>query len=189
MKIFLRLSAFVLSLTLGVQLVAFASWAVTNFTIPMYVSEETIAELDAITAKPPIGLYVTYAGMVPANREAGPYLRFIAYNGTSDTINYSGFGSHMPFPHIAANGRDVSSWVCRNGSTEHSIEPDNTAEFRVPVYEFALVPNRRDDVTVGFYLRPDHSDETEVTNSQPFVLPDEFRIAIRKYQHAMNSSQ
>ena len=190
MKILVRLSAFVISLFLGVQLAVLVSWAITNLTVPSDTSLEIVGDFEHTKATPPIGLYVTYAGFQPAIGQEQPYLRFIAYNGTPDPINYHGYGADEPFPHIVAKNLDVlGSFICGNGSTSHLIDPWQTAEFKLNAYHFDSIPKSGEIVTVGFHLRPEYFSESNVTNSEPFVLPAEFRAAIRKHQQELNSSE
>lgn len=188
MKIILRLFAFAVSLILGVQVAV--SWANINLSIPNDLTVENDESHYISKPRPPTGLYVTYAGFHRAIGDEGPYLRFLAYNGTPDPINYRGFGAEMPFPYIVGKGREVlGTFRCGRGSTSHSIDPGQTAEFMLSASDFDAIPKRRELITVGFHLRPEYFSESEVTNSEPFVLPDEFRSAIRRYQQQIYTSE
>jgi len=193
MKILGRIIVFGLAFFSGSQIVSLVSsvWP----EIPNIVVDKELAENEK--AVEPRGIRVMYAGEVMADEDETAYLRFVVYNGTSSKVSYNSKGSVWPFPYIRVNGKALPETIsCGNGVKTYFIEPGDSAEFLVRAYEFDKVPKKGDLVTVGFYLVDpiSHSDlpnaaySYEEFSSEPFVLPDSFRQAIRQFNDPHSNS-
>lgn len=173
MKWFLRGLVFTAALFVGfAATAAFRSDGLSNcvVNVPSTGDDETQF------ANPPHGVNVMYAGFGRDPAYVQPYLRFIIYNGLTHPISYEASTPYGPYAELIANRRLLSTVIGTETKTqEFDILGGDSAEVRVYSNQFTARPPKGVPIKVGFYMGDNYKPDI----SQPFLLPDEFREAIR----------
>lgn len=128
----------------------------------------------------PKGVRITYDGVFPVIEDEPVALRFLIYNGSPNELTCIGYSGICASPEIQVRGLDASAWVCMRGSSLYTIKPGKTAELKVTVENFDLLPDKSDEVVIGYKF--EHPDgPSDLYFAEPIVLPTQFRKAVSKY--------
>lgn len=182
MKWIARLLVFAAAMFLGMAAAAifsgFGSGGLSNCVITL---RGTTDDNGFKTAPLPAGIRVMYSGSGSDSADAEPYLRFVIYNGLSDSISYGARNSDGPSPIIKINGKFLNyRWSGEGyGADSFTVLPETSVEVRVNRDSFQNRPRKTDEITVGFKLIPKFAKESKTYTSEPFLLPDEFRVSMR----------
>ncbi|MBX3267592.1 MAG: hypothetical protein KF831_12900 [Acidobacteria bacterium] len=190
----MRLGAFVVALVVGMQAAGFvrvlAETGLGSGSLPPPPSEHVWAIEPPVAndrgsyeepsrAEPAAGVLITYIGVSSANVYGVPAMRFLIYNGSEEPLGCIGYEGVCHSPAILIDGFDQKGFYCMNGSSEYFIEPGTTAELEVFPHDVNRVPEKREQMSVGYEFRLE-GGETVQYFAEPLSLPPSFREAIRK---------
>ena len=187
MKWIRRISLFLSTLTIGAAagLVARPS-GLNNCVVDL--GNRTWPE-ERIHAQSPADIEVMCAGMITGT-DGQPILRFVIYNGLPQTITYEAKTPKFPFADLTRDGRRLRQLIgCASGLKTYYIPPGRSAEVHVDPRIYLERPRRSDRVTVGFYVRSEDDGTNTRVESTPFLLPEEFRAAIKPGGYFTPTSQ
>ncbi len=172
MKWLIRVLVFALALLLGVVA---ARIALTSF---MAVAENEVYNFDRPTAE--TGVRVDYIGM-SKNDDGSQWLQFEIQNGLFQPLSYRAHSSGGLFPNIKVRGEKIDGLGrCGTGLMPYFLLPTSSVVVSVAAYEFTKRPEKNDTIAVGFYLNKTLSGEPQIYWSEPMVLHEDFRLAIRE---------
>jgi hypothetical protein len=176
----IRIGAFFIALFIGVQIPVFVSDAAGLFMKLSAIERSDVAVSEDMLAKPIYGVRISYIGTSVDDPDFGSTMRFLVYNGSQETISCRGYAGKCADPEILIRGRDEKAWVCMRGSSVYSIGPGATAGLIVSPYNFATIPRRSAEVTVGLeFTEPGVS--TARYFAEPVTLPPAFKNEIRDH--------
>lgn len=163
---------FLAALFVGIQSTAFSTDVAAQFSLPADIPEPG-SQLDPDQApKAPAGIRVSYIGVNDST------LRFLIYNGSTESVSCLGYSGLCASPELLINGLDANAWVCMSGSPTYEIKPGDSVEMIVTPEDFARVPGKSEMVVVGY--KPLQLDAQDQYFAEPIVLPPSFRNSIRK---------
>ena len=190
----MRIGAFVVALVVGMQAAGFmrglAGTGDYSCVLPPFSNEqlggvrpeETADRQIAqpfIHAEPETEVLITFIGVSSANVYGVPAMRFLIYNGSAEPLGCIGYEGICGSPAILIDGINEKAFYCMNGSSEYFIEPGTTAELEVFPHDVNRVPEKREQMSVGYEFRLT-GGETVQHFAEPLTLPTEFREAIRE---------
>lgn len=174
-----RTGLFLLTLFLGLQVVALADHFAEQFFLPPEIEVLGSDERRSL-AERPSGIRITYNGMFPRAEDYPASLRFLIYNGSQGELTCIGYSGMCSSPEIRIRGLDATAWVCMIGSSFYKIGPGETAQLMVSAEDFALLPAKTEEVAIG--IKFEHPDgRSDQFFAEPIILPAEFRKAVSKY--------
>lgn len=176
----IRIGAFFIALFIGVQIPIFVSDAAGLFMKLSAIEHSDVAVREDLLAMPIFGVQISYIGSSLDDPDFGSTMRFLVYNGSQETISCRGYAGKCADPEILIRERDEKAWVCMNGSSVYSIGPGATAELIVSPYNFATIPRRSAEITVGLEVI-DADGSTARYFAEPVTLPPAFRSGIRDH--------
>jgi len=163
---------FLAALFVGIQTTAFSTDVAAQFSLPADIPEPGFHLDPDQVPKAPAGVRVSYIGVNDST------LRFLIYNGSTETVSCLGYAGLCASPELLINGLDANAWVCMMGSPRYDIKPGDTVEMIVTPEDFASVPGKNDKVVVGY--KPIREDSQDRYFAEPIVIPPAFRNEIRK---------
>lgn len=193
-RVMIKLVAFVVALIVGMQAAGFVrgleetglgsgSWSPPPnehvWAIEPPVAREQGSSEEPFRAEPAAGVLITYIGASSANVYGVPAMRFLIYNGSAEPLGCIGYDGVCHSPSILIDGFDQKGFYCMNGSSEYFIEPGTTAELEVFPHDVNRVPEKREQMSVGYEFRLE-GGETVQHFAESLSLPPDFRDAIRK---------
>lgn len=163
---------FLSSLLVGVQVVSFITNMTEQFSLPREIPEPGFPIDTLRFPTSPVGVHVSYIGVEDST------LRFLIYNGSTETLSCIGYSGICSSPVLRIDGLDAKAWMCMNWSSRYEIRPGDTVELMVFAEDFSRLPGKNDKIVVGF--KSINKKEQDLYFAEPIVIPSEFRNEIKK---------
>lgn len=176
----LAIATFCMALLIGIQMSVIVSNFSGYLTSPAQLELEVLGEPDRSSAKPTIRIRISYIGLSSSDPDFGSTMRYLIYNGSSETLSCIGYNGICASPDIFIREQYQSAWVCMNGSSLYTIAPGQTAELMVGPYDFIRLPRKSDEVTVGYEFTDPHGRTTQYF-AESMRIPSAFRDEIRDH--------
>jgi hypothetical protein len=175
MKWLAQVSVFSITVAIGV-LAGYISW---NGLLPD--REITVVQCPGnYTLQKPAGVLVTYEGFAKTDGEFSQWMRFRIHNGLTQPLEYWAHSTGGLMANIRVNEDEIPGvFRCGTGLRMFYLAPGSSVDVNVSSAEFIERPEKDGMVSIGFNLNGSQDGEAKIYWSDPLVLPDDFRLAIR----------